>query len=523
MISDSFSQPLSFTGSPYGVLEYGVFCAVSCLFTWVVYTRLFHPLKDVPGPFWASVSRSWLGYQVSTGKVVQILRRLHEKHGPLVRIAPDEVSVADPSAVKLIYGAKSGFAKTDFYAPWAVGITPHGDHFAQMDNVKHASRRKLVNSVYSMSSVLESEEYIDDCIDMFMDKMSKFSRTKENVDLGEWIQWYTFDVIGELFFGQQFGFMRDEHDFDNYILSLDTLTPTTSVICVLPALLRSVQPVLGLISTKIRRAVQGFNEVRNAGTFWMQQRMQHMTDGKVTRSDLLDKLFRVQENKQDFGIREIQSESVVAILAGSDTTAIAIRAVLYFLMKTPEAYDKLTAEIDQADRDGRLSSQIQYNEALKLPYLVACTKEGMRMHPSVGMTMPRYVPAGGRVIAGHFLRAGTKVGISAPVLHHNKDIFGHDADIYNPDRWLRESQAAAEMDRHMLHFGAGSRICIGKNISLAEIHKIIPRLLKEYRLELIDPKKEWETHNFWFNKQTEIHVKITARQHLEECTNQGLP
>ncbi|KAL4948676.1 cytochrome P450 [Aspergillus filifer] len=503
---------LEFSAS-FGYWMYGLLVLVCYLFAWTLYTRAFHPLKDIPGPFWASVSRFWLGYAVSTGEFVNILRRFHEKHGPLVRIAPDEVSVADPSAVKIIYGAKNGFSKTDFYAPWAVGITPHGDHFAQMDDTKHAARRKLVNSVYSMSSVLESEEYIDNCIDLFMEKMDRFSKTEEKIDLGKWVQWFTFDIIGELFFGQQFGFMCEEHDFGDYIQSLDTLTPAISVVCVLPALLRPFQPVLGFLSSNIRNAFKGFNEVRNAGTFWMQQRMDQMADGKSIRSDLLYKLFKVQETKNDFGIREIQSESVVAILAGSDTTAIAIRAVLYYLMKTPKAYNKLMAEIDEADRDGRVSQKIQYNEALKLPYLVACIKEGMRMHPSVGLTMPRYVPAGGRVIAGQLIPAGTKVGISAPVLHQNKDIFGHDADIYSPERWLRDSQAAAEMDRHMLHFGAGSRMCIGKNISLAEMHKMIPRLIRGYKLELSDPQKEWKTHNYWFNKQTGIRVKVTARQH----------
>ncbi len=153
--------------------------------------------------------------------------------------------------------------------------------------------------------------------------------------------------------------------------------------------------------------------------------------------------------------------------AGSDTTAIAIRAVLYYLMKTPKAYNKLIEEIDAADRDGRLGRpHIKYSEAVQLPYLVACCKEAMRMHPSIALCLPRVVPAGGRVVAGQFLSAGTKVGISSAVLHRNKDMFGLDADVYNPDRWLDDPVVASEMDRHMLHFGAGSRSCIGKNVRI---------------------------------------------------------
>ncbi|KAL5337427.1 hypothetical protein BJX70DRAFT_399729 [Aspergillus crustosus] len=119
--------------------------ATSCilyLLASLIYRRFFHPLRNIPGPFWASLSRFWLGYQISTGRMDSIQQKLHARYGtlrnqdlflyrdwfwlgPLVRIAPDEVSVADPSAVKTIYGAQNGFEKTDFYSPWAANITPH--------------------------------------------------------------------------------------------------------------------------------------------------------------------------------------------------------------------------------------------------------------------------------------------------------------------------------------------------------------------------------------------------------------
>ncbi|KAL4925300.1 cytochrome P450 [Aspergillus undulatus] len=514
MVSNSFLRFLEPVSSAhlsiwsYGILFFFLYCI-----GWVLYTRLLHPLKNIPGPFWASVSGYWYGYQVSTGKMEHIQRRLHEKHGPLVRIGPNEVSVADPSSIRVIYGSKSGFTKTSFYPPWAVEITPHGDQFSQLDEAKHTARRKLVNNVYSMSSVLESEEYIDECMDMFMQKMAKFAQRKEIIDLGVWTQWYALDVIGSLFFGQQFGFMRDEHDFDNYILSMDTLMPPMTVMCLLPEFLMNFQPILGLFLPRVRNAAHGFDEIRNAGKFWVEQRLQQMADPDqmVNRSDLLSKLFRVRDAKEDFDILGVQSESVAAIFAGSDTTSITFRAVFYYLMKHPDAYEKLLEEIDQADRGGRLSRCVQYNEALQLPYLVACIKEAIRMHPSVALGLPRYVPAGGRVIAGQFLPAGTTVGINPAVIHYEKEIFGDDVTVFNPTRWLRDPEATAEMDRHMLHFGAGSRTCIGKNISLAEIHKLVPQVLRTYHLELADPDKEWETQNYWFNKQTGIKVYVTAR------------
>jgi cytochrome P450 len=133
-------------------------------------------------------------------------------------------------------------------------------------------------------------------------------------------------------------------------------------------------------------------------------------------------------------------------------------------MRNPSAYAKLTTEIDEADASGFLSPVVQYHEAVGLAYLNACCKEGMRLHPSVGMTLPRHVPKGGCNIAGQWFPEGTRVGVNAAVVQRDKTIFGQDANDFVPERWL--SKDAARMERYMLHFGGGSRTCIGKNVRL---------------------------------------------------------
>lgn len=120
-------------------------------------------------------------------------------------------------------------------------------------------------------------------------------------------------------------------------------------------------------------------------------------------------------------------------------------------MRTPASYTKLTAEIDEADLAGHLSPDIQYHEAVGLPYLMACCKEGMRLHPSVGMTLPRLVPRGGCVIAGQWFPGGTRVGVNAAVIQRDRNIFGDDANEFVPERWFRPG--AARMERYMFQVG----------------------------------------------------------------------
>lgn len=114
--------------------------------------------------------------------------------------------------------------------------------------------------------------------------------------------------------------------------------------------------------------------------------MEERFDGRVSteRQDMAHQIFQIYKEKGekvDFGWGDVQQESFGALFAGSDTTAISFRSLFYHLMRTPAAYEKLQAEIDQAFEDGRLSEMPTFQEASKLPYLDACIKEGLRVYP----------------------------------------------------------------------------------------------------------------------------------------------
>lgn len=142
-----------------------------------------------------------------------------------------------------------------------------------------------------------------------------------------------------------------------------------------------------------------------------------------------------------------------------------MRAVFYFLMTHPVEYSMVQAEIDQAAKAGDLSFPVKYAEALKLPYLCASIKEAMRLHPSVGLTMPRISPAEGLNLCGRYIPKGYYVGMNAAVVQRDRRIFGSDVDEFRPSRWIEGN--SKNLDKYMLHFGAGTRTCIGKNVSSA--------------------------------------------------------
>ncbi|KAF7557115.1 hypothetical protein G7Z17_g924 [Cylindrodendrum hubeiense] len=355
-----------------------------------------------------------------------------------------------------------------------------------------------------MSHIVRAEERIDLCTDMFMTRMKEFANTGEIIDMSKWAQMYAFDVIGQLFFSRMFGFMKDKSDYRGYIRSLDLLVPILTTSCVLPTYIRPLFLGIVVLMPGVYKALGSLKDIEKAAESCVSERQRLVESGDVTENkDILSSLFdivREKGEKLDFGMTEVQVEVFGALFAGSDTTAAALSSILYHVVKSPTAYRKLTEEIDQATKSGQLSvPNVQYQEAMKLPYLVACCKEGMRIHPSVALTLPRHVPQGGCTISGDWFAEGTRVGVNAAVVHRDKGIFGEDADSFNPDRWFRDD--AVNMDRYMFHFGGGSRTCIGKNL--------IPQLLRSFDLELTD--QEWETHNFWFHKPSNFNVRLRPK------------
>lgn len=268
-----------------------------------------------------------------------------------------------------------------------------------------------------------------------------------------------------------FGFLETSDDYEGYIGALDTLLPIMTVASVIPTYFRSILFASGVFFSSIRSALAAMGKIENAAEASVIQRVQLDDNEKSSRDDMLAKLLGIYQEKgekADFYPRDIKVEVFSALyvsrlqtsikcrrllmntisLAGSDTTSIALSSILYHLMRSPRIYEKVVQEIDHATSDGSLSQPyIRFSEASKLPYLSACIKEGFRIHPSVGFTLPRHVPQPGCQIAGEHFRGGSIVGVNAAVIHFNKDIFGEDADIYNPDRWFRPE--AVNMERYM--------------------------------------------------------------------------
>jgi cytochrome P450 len=147
---------------------------------------------------------------------------------------------------------------------------------------------------------------------------------------------------------------------------------------------------------------------------------------------------------------------------------------MLYLVTTPIVYRRLRQEIDDVVASGKASTPITYAEAKALPYLQAVIYEGLRIHPPNLILASKRVPPEGDTLDGKFVPGGTDIGQNSWSLLRNKQIFGHDSDVFRPSRWLEvDAQKRAEMERTAeLLFGYGRWMCAGKYIAFLELSKV---------------------------------------------------
>ncbi|PVH68975.1 cytochrome P450 [Cadophora sp. DSE1049] len=414
-------------------------------------------------------------------------RALHDKYGPIVRVGPNHVSVSDPAMIPIIYGISSKFTKTSFYtllAPFWDG-TRMESTFTAREPAEHKAIKSSVAQLYAMTNIKKFEGYAEECTELFIDVVRKSEGSP--MGLSVWVHWYAFDVIASITFQRRFGFMDQQRDVYDLIKSLDYTQDYTLVVGMFPSLHDWLLGNPTLMK-------------------WIKRVLPNAPDP-------IHKIFELKaKGAQNISFRDLLNHLGNNILAGADTTAISLRACFYYLIKNPRCYDKLVAEILDAERNGLLSKSVSYDECLRLPYLQAVMREAMRTHLGVGFPLERSVPQEGAIICGARLPPATNVSVTAPVVHFDKEVYGEDATIFRPERWIKASPEQLKlMDRSFFTFGHGSRTCLGRNISIMEMGKFIPQVLRQFDIEWASPDPEWNVYTAWFSKQSGIIVKFKTR------------
>ncbi|KAI5358672.1 putative cytochrome P450 [Septoria linicola] len=516
---------LSFTTFDKALLHMAIFLLATFIAIYLIsnaiYNRYLHPYSKFPGPFWASITDLWYFRRVRYGLAGHNDLDLHKKYGSMVRISPSQILISDPAAIEIIYGPRNVFPKAEFYSGFDPSISLRAGNFEERDEAKHTLRRSIVAPLYTQASILQFEPCVDRLIALFYQRMETLAEAGTQIDMSTWLRKYTFDVIGEIFYGRKggFGFIRDDIDYNNWCALMETMPPLSSAITYIAKPLRPLVFAAEMIFPATRAGAKGFFDVIAQAKSAVKQRVAERAEKKSdNKNDLLNRLLDLINDNPDPKVhwteQDVTAEIWTMIWAGSDTTAVALTSIFYHLHKNPATLNKLRAEIEVAFSDGRLTYPLRYTDCIKLPYLHAVVREAMRMHSSLGLGLPRTVPPSGSHICGIPFPAGYGVIMNACAVNFDQDIFGSDAEIFSPERWIRDGEKKAnEMERHMLQFGYGPRICIGKHGTNVAMYKLLPTILRDFGFEGLEgEEKTWEVFGGWFHHQKGVDVVVKKRR-----------
>ncbi|EME88926.1 uncharacterized protein MYCFIDRAFT_126714 [Pseudocercospora fijiensis CIRAD86] len=328
--------------------------------------------------------------------------------------------------------------------------------------------RRPIAHAYALSTLKELEPMNDACSEVLLRKFD--GMVGKEVDLGTWVHWYAFDVITSITYSNTLGMMEQERDIERIIESIEGRLVYNSVIGQAPYLHKYLfgNPYVSKMANLIP-AIAVMNTSKYIVAFAAKQVQRYYSDEPKTfeLKDMLSRFKRFKDEEQLIDDSLMISHSAGNIFAGSDTTAASLRSIFYQLCKHKTAHEKLLSEIDAADRMGKLSDPVTFAEAQELPYFQAVVREALRLHPAVGLLLERVVPKGGAEIGGVFLPEGTIVGANPWVMARDPSVYGEDADVFRPERWL-------EADAQRLKLMERNDLSVSTSVVIAEANENFP-------------------------------------------------
>lgn len=426
----------------------------------------WHPLARFPGSIGFKLTKLCTVFASWKGDYFRRVKQMHDRYGPIVRVAPNAVSINDASAVAAVLGA-NGLPKDRYYR--ARRPAPDAGALIVLSGNEHAHRRKLWNRGLGKDALATHAQSAAAGIDKLRVQFDKAAGAGDAVDLTMWLRFYGFDFMGKFAFDRDFGLMDSGKDSRGVWTSVAKFVVAVDIIAHMHWLGNRAMYLPGLINSLA--GMRGF------ATSCVKDRLER----PATKLDLWYYLgMEDEESSGRLSVPELAAEGTLAIVAGADTSASTMTVIIYFLLRHPECLAKAREEVDGLVASG-LSPWTNTDCHDALPYLSACMNETLRLMPVVPTNGSRGVPvgSGGKVISGHFIPEGTEVFVSPYMLHHDPRNFAPETEAFRPQRWL----GAPEWHTNRLAFipfSAGPAQCVGKTLARIEILMVLSALLRFY-------------------------------------------
>ena len=389
----------------------------------------------------------------------QYFSNAHVQYGPIVRVAPDELTITHSDAWKDIYQKRPQLTKDPY------GLTPPlngADSLFTAQGQTHLRMRRTLANAFSDKALRDQSPVIESYISLFVSRIHREAAKSGNgdsvIDIAKFLGYLSLDLIGDLAIGQSFHGLEGDNEH-SWILGFWLGAKFGSIRTSLSRF-HPLELVFGFIflSLTARERAKNWKFVTDSITGRLE-----IGDLGEKRSDFITPVIgNISDDKQK-GItrQELDTNSLALVIAGCEVSTAALTATSYFLLRYPLTLKRLSEEVR-----GSFESEkaIGVTSTIDLPYLSAVINESLRIHHPTPSHLPRVVPREGLTIAGQWIPGGvrqqnyksasctltdihkqTTIGVGLQTIQNHPDHWT-EPQIFHPERWL--SEAHKHYDAH---------------------------------------------------------------------------
>ncbi|SCO91339.1 related to Isotrichodermin C-15 hydroxylase [Fusarium oxysporum] len=445
------------------------------------FNAFLHPLRKYPGPKLWAVSGIPRARMILSGEAHKKILELHQKYGDVVRVSPNELSYVSSEAWKDIMGHRKHGQGENGKDPVFWQTQPQSVIAANREN--HGRMRKILSHGFSAQSMLEQQPLIQKYVNLLIQRLHENCDDGQRpLDMVTWYNWTTFDIIGDLTFGEPFGCLENSY-YHPWVKFVFDRVKGATMITNLSRFPLGKTVVDAFIP---KRLLENFHAHLNLTKEKVAKRMQMDRQ----RSDFMDAMMKA-DDKQKLSHAEIVGNSSILIIAGSETTATTLSGVTFLLSTHPVVLKKLTEEVRSSFTS---EHEIDLLSVQKLSYMMAVLNESIRIYPPVPTAIPRKTQAGGDTICGH------PSNFTLP-------------DSFIPERWLGDPRFTDDSNDALQPFSFGPRNCIGKNLAYAEMRLILAKVIWNFDIQIDTNSLDWLEQNeaYFLWQKPALYIHLTPR------------
>ncbi|KAI4093907.1 MAG: hypothetical protein LQ339_007589 [Xanthoria mediterranea] len=470
----------------------------------ILYRLTLHPLAKFPGPKIAAATK-WFEFYYDCvkgggGLFSHEIDRMHERYGPIVRINPHEIHVSDGAWLDTLYPGPGPVR--DKYAPSAhMSGVPQGT-FGTVDHYIHRQRRAAVKTFVSKKTVQTVQPSIRSTVELLCREFNRFATSRETFECGTFFLAWATDSVAKYLENDTYGLLENAHrrrEWQETISQVVELTPLVKQFpSFMPFVLRVPGWLMRVVSPKMNRVLVMHKRMRSTARQYLNLHTaaekladapagdsSHPSGAKVDayRAILTSTLPDIDKEPD-----RVAQEVLTLLVGGSATTMRVMLRVVYHVNSTPGVLGRLTETLDAVMTTPTASSELEVLE--KQEYLVAVVKESLRIATALTARLPLVSPSKPLVYTNSdgtewVIPAGTPTSMSISRIHMDPTIYA-DPYSFRPERWLGTPADGASLEKNLVPFGRGARMCVGQNFAWAELLICTAILFRRFAFELVD-------------------------------------